>query len=182
MNSTPRTESFSPRKVILLGALVTGVVSAFPGLGIMCSCLFGMAGILGGWFALRTYYRSGGEMGAGQAAWLGLYGAALGTLAAMGLHLLMGDLSPTHENLQSFMDQFREYLVKNGASQAEANARVKEMWPYLVSSLRWSPLFLVLLNSAGGAGGGALASLFAAAREGREGKGPHSGSSSRMEQ
>ncbi len=180
MSSTPETKTFSPRKVILTGALVTGILSAFPGLGIMCSCFFGMAGVLGGWFALRTFYRSGGEMGVGRAAWLGLYGAALGTLAAMALHMLMGDLSPTHENLQSLMDQFRDYLLKNGSTQAEADAQVKAMWPYVVSSIRWSPLVLVFLNSAGGAGGGALASLFAAAREGKDGQ--SGGSSSRMEQ
>ncbi len=110
-------------------------------------------------------------MGVGRAAWLGFYGAVLGSLAAMGVHLLMGDLAPSHENLRALMDQFREYLKENGSTPAEVEAQVKTMWPVMVAALRWSPLALVLLNGAGGAGGGALAALFAAAKEREAGRG-----------
>ena len=184
MNPTATVPPLSPRRVVLLGALATGILSAFSNLGIFCSCFFGLAGILGGWFALRLYFRSGGRAGVGRAAWLGLYGAALGTLAAMALHLFMGDFSPTHEDLQVMMEQVRKYLSENGKPPGEVEKEVQALWPVLTASMRWIPLFLVLLNSAGGAGGGALAALFAAAK-GKDGSPPQDssrGSSSRIEQ
>jgi len=188
LNSENQNQPFSFRRTVFSAALATGILSALPGCGLLCSCFFGMAGILGGWFGLWLFYRSGGRAPAGKAAWLGLYGAVLGTLAAMAVLLLMGQFSPTHENLQAMMDQFREYLSKEGKSPQEVEKELKALWPAVVSGIRWMPLVLVVTNGLGGAGGGALASLFAEARRARrdrEGGPPQDSSgasSSRMEQ
>ena len=148
-------------KPVFLGAVVTTIVLFIPIIGILCSCLFGLPGIIGGFVCVKSFLKRDPNISGGRGAWLGLYSAALGSVIALIVFLLMGLFSVDYEHLKPTFERLKDLFIQQGLSPTEAEKKLEELKPVLIAFIRWHPLFILFINSMAGAGIGALTAFMA---------------------
>ena len=142
----------TPRMAITQVALVTGTVVLFFW---DLSLLLGLPGLAA---ALPVLLRSR-RAGLGREhrpAWLGLYGAVVGSVCALAIHIALGEF--TRESLLEFLSR-SPVLKGEGEGPPGRGAGLIEVWKLM-------PVYCLAGNAFGGALGGALAGRFTRRREG----------------
>ncbi len=154
-----------PGQSVITGAAVAAIITAVPGIGILCSCLFGLPGILGAFFCTRGLLKRGFTLTGGQGAWYGLYSAALGTIFALFVFILIGFFKVDYEQLKPMLDEWREIFIQQGLTPEEARKKIEELKPTIILLIRWHPLIILAINACAGALTGAFTVFLSARRK-----------------